>query len=172
MKGLRDSLRATEPSKHIMVLRLVAAVPLIAIGAGHLVDPEPFVAVLEAAGLPLVGVSSVMAPVVEIVAGLLLLLGLYARIGGALATSTMMAALYAHAVIDPSALPESVAMPPIVLPLAVLVAAIYVTGRGAGAWSLDRSAREMKLEEGGSTSASATSATDSPLSPEASTNGA
>jgi len=137
MFEILEKLRLTDSSRHVVVPRLIAAVPLIAIGVGHFADPKTFVAILEAAGLPFVSLSAVAAPAAEILAGVLLLLGLHARLGGVIASSTMMAALFAHAVVAPNALPLGVAMPPVALPLAVLAASLYVTWRGAGAWSLD-----------------------------------
>jgi len=137
MSTILNTLRANDGSKIMIAARLIAALPLIAIGIGHLFDRGSFAAMLEAASIPMPGLNTVLAPTVEIVAGALLLLSLFARLGGLMALSTMAVALYSHAVIDPAALPEGVMMPPLVLPLAVLAAAALVSWRGAGAFSLD-----------------------------------
>lgn len=137
MNDLINCLRKTNDSKITIGPRLIAALPLIAIGIGHLVEPESFRLILDGAGIPMPDINLVIAPVVEVTAGILLLVGLFARAGGLAAASTMLVALYSHAVIDPSTLPETMAMPPIILPLAVLVSAIWVTYTGAGRWSLD-----------------------------------
>lgn len=137
MSPLADGLRQTDHSKLTIVARLVAGLPLLVIGASHFADPAPFVAMLEAAGIPLVGFNAIAAPLAEVLAGVLLLAGLLARLGGLLGASTMVVALYAHLAVNPASLPEGVTMPPIVLPLAVLAGAVYVAWRGAGAFSLD-----------------------------------
>ncbi len=140
MTELITCLRKTNESKVTIGPRLIAALPLIAIGIGHLVDPESFRLILEGSGIPMLEFNLIVAPVVEIAAGTLLLVGLFARAGGLAAASTMLVALYSHAVIDPSTLPETMAMPPIILPLAVLASALWVAYAGAGRWSIDSTA--------------------------------
>ncbi len=137
MSEFINCLRKTNDSKFTIAPRLIAALPLIAIGIGHLVDPGSFRLILDGSGIPMPGVNQIIAPVVEVAAGILLLVGLFARAGGLAAASTMLVALYSHAVIDPSTLPETMAMPPIILPLIVLASALWVAYAGAGRWSLD-----------------------------------
>jgi len=120
-----------------MVARTVAGVPLLGVGLAHALVPDtPMRPLVEAAGIPLAGLVSPVGVAVEIVAGLSLLLGLWARVGGALALPVMLGAVYAHLVIGvwPNG-PEN--EPPIALPIAVLVCAAYVLWRGPGRWSLD-----------------------------------
>lgn len=142
MNDLIRCLRKTNQSKTTIGPRLIAALPLIVIGIGHLVEPESFRHILVGSGIPMPDLNLVVAPVVEVAAGILLLVGLFARVGGLAAISTMVVALYSHAVIDMSVLPEAMAMPPIILPLAVLASAIWVTYTGAGRWSIDSKAQE------------------------------
>ena len=137
MSEFINCLRKTNDSKFTIAPRLIAALPLIAIGIGHLVDPGSFRLILEGAGIPMPELNLIIAPVVEVAAGILLLVGLFARAGGLAAASTMLVALYSHAVIDPSIFPETMAMPPIILPLIVLASALWVAYAGAGRWSLD-----------------------------------
>jgi len=87
--------------------------------------------ILEAAHIPLPALNAVVAPIFEVAAGLMILLGGFARIGAAIAIGTMLVALYAHLTAD---WPDE---PPVVLPVAVLAAAAYVLYQGAGRWSLD-----------------------------------
>lgn len=132
-----DRLRATGPYRHLLLARIVAGVPLLGIGLAHVFAAEaPMRPLVEAAGFPLAAVVSPVAVAIEIVAGLSLLLGLWARVGGILAVPVMLGAVYAHLVIDvwPNG-PEN--EPPLALPIAVMVAAAYVVWRGAGRWSLD-----------------------------------
>lgn len=140
MHELINFFRKTNDSKATIVPRLIAALPLIAIGIGHLVDPDSFRLILDGAGIPMPDINLVIAPVVEVAAGVLLLVGLVARAAGLAAASTMVAALYSHAAIDPLTLPETMSMPPIILPLAVLASAFWVAYAGAGHWSLDSKA--------------------------------
>ncbi len=131
-------IRATGPQRHLLLVRIVAGAPLFGIGLAHVLVPEaPMRPLVEAAGIPLAGLVSPIGVAVEIVAGLSLLLGLWARVGGLLAIPTMLGAIYTHLVIDawPNG-PEN--EPPLALPVAVLLCAAYVVWRGPGRWSFDR----------------------------------
>lgn len=132
-----ERIRATGQYRHTLLLRVVAGVPLLGIGLMHVfVEDAPMRPLVEAAGFPFAAVVSPVGVAIEIVAGLSLLLGLWARVGALLAIPTMLGAIYAHLVIGvwPNG-PEN--EPPLVLPVAVLVCAGYVLWRGAGRWSLD-----------------------------------
>jgi len=131
------ALLSTRPLKHIIVARLIAGLPLVGIGAMHLAGAAPMRPILEAAGIPMPGLNATLAPLMEILAGALLLSGAAARVGAAIAVLSMAVALYAHTVADWQD------EPPVVLPLAVLLAALYVLARGAGAWSVDLGATRM-----------------------------
>ncbi len=125
------ALLSTRPLKHMIVARLIAGLPLVGIGAMHLAGAAPMRPILEAAGIPMPGLNAALAPLMEILAGALLLSGTAVRVGAVIAAISMAVALYAHAVADWQD------EPPVVLPLAVLLAALYVLVRGAGAWSVD-----------------------------------
>jgi len=118
-------------AKHVLFVRVAAAVPLIAIGSMHLTGQAPLRPILEGAGIPFVGFNAEIAPIVEIVAGVSLLLGAFVQLGTVLATVAMLAAFYAHLNFDWAD------EPPVALPLLVLAAALYVLWRGAGAFSVD-----------------------------------
>lgn len=134
--------RATRPHRHIVIARLVAGLPLLAIGLAHvLVADAGMRPLVEAAGLPMAAVLAPLAVAVELVAGVSLLLGAFARLGALLAVPTMAVAVYSHLTIDvwPNGAENE---PPLMLPLAVVAGALYVLWRGAGRWSLDgRTAR-------------------------------
>jgi len=138
----RHRLRATEPSRHLLLPRVIAGVPLLVSGLTHLLVPEaPLRPLVEAAGFPLAAVISPIAVAVKIVAGVSLLLGLWARIAGLVAVPIMLGAIYSHLVIDVWPNAPEMQEPPMVAPVTVLVAAAYVAWRGAGRWSLDRRQR-------------------------------
>ncbi len=133
-----DRIRATGPHRRLLLARIVAGVPLLGLGLAHVVVPEaPMGPLVEAAGIPFAGMVAPVGVALEIVAGLSLLLGLWARIGGLLAIPIMLGAIYAHLVIDvwPNG-PEN--EPPLALPIAVLLCTAYVVWRGPGPWSFDR----------------------------------
>jgi putative oxidoreductase len=132
-----ERIRHTRPYRYTLLLRVVAGVPLLGIGLAHVFAPEaPMRPLVEAAGIPFAAVVAPVAVAIEVVAGLSLLLGLWARIGALLAIPTMLGAVCAHLVIGvwPNG-PEN--EPPIGLPLAVAVCAGLVLWKGAGRWSAD-----------------------------------
>ena len=129
--------------KHLLVFRLIAGLPLLAFGLLHLINPASFREILVASALPAVEFNLIAAPLAEVAAGILLLSGLYARVGGLLGMATMVVAIYATVVLaglDPAQLPAGVQavpeVPPVPIPAAVLLASVYVAWRGSGAWSL------------------------------------
>jgi putative oxidoreductase len=137
-----DRLRDTAPYRHLLLPRILAGVPLFGIGLSHIFVPEAAMRpMIEAAGFPFPALVAPLGVAVQIVAGLSLLLGLWARIGRLLGVLFTLGAIYAHVVIDvwPGQMPSG---PPDALPVIVLVSAAYVLWRGAGRWSLDRRATE------------------------------
>lgn len=135
-----DRLRATGTQRHLIVPRVIAGVPLLTTGLAQALVPEADLrALVDAAGFPLAPLITPIGIGVKIVAGVLLLLGAWARVAGAAAVPIMLAALYAHRVID--VWPNGPEMePPLVAPISVLLGGAYVAWRGAGRWSLDRRA--------------------------------
>lgn len=138
-----DRLRATGPQRHLILPRLIAGVPLLTTGLAQALVPEADLrALVDAAGFPFAAVITPVGVSVKIVAGVLLLLGAWARIAGAVAVPIMLGALYAHMVID--VWPNGPEMePPLVAPISVLLGSAYVVWRGAGRWSLDRRSATM-----------------------------
>ncbi|MEM1177582.1 MAG: DoxX family protein [Acidobacteriota bacterium] len=124
-------LRQTSPAKHLAVLRLVAAVPLIGIGAQHILGTAPMLPILEGAQFPLAAFFAVLVPWLEIIAGVGLVLGFFARPAALTALVIMGAAVYAHAVHD------WVDEPVIILPLAVAICCAQILWGGAGGFSID-----------------------------------
>jgi putative oxidoreductase len=126
---------------HTLVPRAIVAVPLIAIGAQHLTGAAPIGPIIEAAGLPVPGLNAALAPVAEVLAGVLVAMGLVTRIGAFLALGAMLVAIYSHAVIDVWPITDDAGAslePPVVLPIAIGLAAGYLIFRGGGRFSIDR----------------------------------
>ena len=135
MSKLLRRLQHTSENRRDAILRIFGGVPLLLFGAMHLIDPEPFRQMLEASGLPFVELNLIAAPLTEVAAGLLLISGYLARLGGLFGATTMIAAAYATVIL--ARLGSGPEVPPLALPVAVLAISAYVLWRGAGAWSLD-----------------------------------
>jgi uncharacterized membrane protein YphA (DoxX/SURF4 family) len=135
MSSLIEQIRQTDTSKRVAVLRILAGLPLVIFGAMHLADPGSFRTILEASNVPFIELNLIAAPVTEIVAGLFLITGYLARLGGLGGAVTMLAAAWSTAIL--AGIPTAPEVPPMPLPLAVLAISTYVLWRGAGGWSLD-----------------------------------
>ena len=141
---MTHALTKTTSAKHPIVLRVIAGAPLLAFGIMHLSGAAPMRPLIEAAGLPMPGITATMGTLTQILAGLLLLAGAFVRVGGAIAILNMLAALYTHIQIPNDAwpIPVDTAPNPEPLPLMGLAAVIiivsaYLLYKGAGAWSVD-----------------------------------
>ncbi len=136
------TLIRTGPLKAMIVPRVLAGLPLVGLNLMHLTGAAPLRPILEGAGIPLPGLNAVVAPVFGLLAGLMLLSGGLARVGGVIAIGTMSAAVYTHLVHDWTD------EPPVALPIVVMLAAAVVVWKGAGAWSVDRKMQEGKGASG------------------------
>ncbi len=134
-----DNLRETSRDRVGGVLRILVGLVFVMAGILKVLVPslgQAFSGQLEAAGIPLHGLVLYTFPIVEMVLGILLLVGLHARISAALAAASMAVATYVHIVIDdPSLFPLQPVEP--IGPLVLLAMLIYTVIRGAGAWSID-----------------------------------
>jgi uncharacterized membrane protein YphA (DoxX/SURF4 family) len=128
-------LRQTKPRKIMLLPRLVAGVPLVAFSAMHFMNPEHFRSILTAAGVPMVDVNVWAASSAEMLGGLLLLTGFFARLGGILGIGTMAPAILAT--VRLAGLASAPKVPPLPLPILVLLASATVLVLGGGAWSAD-----------------------------------
>jgi uncharacterized membrane protein YphA (DoxX/SURF4 family) len=128
-------LQQTTPQKIILVLRLLAGVPLVVFSAMHFMNPGHFRDILTAGGMPMVEVNVWAASSAEMLGGVLLLTGFFARVGGMLGIGTMVPAILTT--IRLANLPDAPMVPPLPLPIVVLVASTVVLVLGGGAWSWD-----------------------------------
>ncbi len=91
---------------------------------------------LTQANIPFYTFNFWVVPIVEIVIGSLLVLGLFARVGGLVVMGIMTVATYVHLTVnDPTLFPLQPKEP--IIPLIVFVLSGYVLWRGGGAWSMD-----------------------------------
>ena len=118
-------------------------------GIMHLTGAMPMKPLVEAAGLPMPAITAIIAPLAQILAGLLLLSGAFARVGAVVAIATMLGALITHmkipndqwptpSEIDPAIMapgPEPTFM--MALAAIIILTAAFVIFKGAGAWSVD-----------------------------------
>ena len=119
-------------SKLLIVVRLLAAAPLLGIGIQHITGAAPMLPILEGAGFPQPELGAQFAPMIEVLAGGLLLLGLFARLGALLALGSMAGAVYAHLNFDWEGEPS------IALPVGVIVCAAIVLVAGPGSMVLGK----------------------------------
>jgi uncharacterized membrane protein YphA (DoxX/SURF4 family) len=97
---------------------------------------EAFFGQLVASGIPLVWLMKWVVPIVEIAAGLALLVGAFARVVALVIIGIMSVAAYVHLVVDdPTMFPLQPNEP--VVPLAVMAMAGYLIWRGGGSGSVD-----------------------------------
>ena len=136
-----DRLRKTSNDKIGGVLRLLLGVVFFLAGILKIIIPSldlAFSGQLIAANIPLQGIVLLTFPIVEMVLGVLLVVGFHARLSAAAAAVSMVVATYVHlAVEDPSLFPLQPVEP--IGPLVLLAMAIYVLWRGGGTWSIDLS---------------------------------
>jgi len=84
MSTALQSVRRTRPLKHVLIARLIAGFPLLGLNIMHLIGAAPLRPILDAANIPMPGINTILAPVLGVLAGLLLLSGAFARIGAAI----------------------------------------------------------------------------------------
>ena len=134
-----DSLRNTSRDRLGGTQRILVGFLFFMAGILKVVAPsleKAFSGQLVAANIPLQEFVLYAFPVIEMVLGILLLVGFHARISASVAAASMAVATYVHIVIgDPSLFPLQPVEP--IGPLVLLAMLIYTVIRGAGAWSID-----------------------------------
>ena len=132
-------IRQTSHNKVATTIRWFLAIMFVMTGVMKLVVPalaEAFSGQLIASGLPLYTVSLWTVPFVEISVGIVMALGLYARLAALVIIAIMTVATYVHIVVaDPSLFPLQPSEP--IIPLGVIILCFYVIWKGAGAVSSD-----------------------------------
>ncbi len=136
------SIRKTTNDKLAGGVRLFLAVLFVMTGMMKLVVPilaEAWSGQLLASGLPFYELSRWSVPFVEILVGIVLGVGLFARLAALVVVGIMAVATYVHVVVDdPSLFPLQPSEP--IIPLAVIAMCAYLLWRGGGAWSKDLAA--------------------------------
>ena len=135
MMQLIQRLQQTTPRKIMLLPRLLAGAPLVVFSAMHFMNPQHFRDILTAGGVPMVEESVWAASSAEMLGGVLLLTGFFARIGGLLGIGTMVPAILTT--VKLASLPDAPKTPPLPVPIMVLLASAVVLVLGGGAWSGD-----------------------------------
>ena len=132
-------LQRTTDNKLAGSIRLLLAVLFVMTGTMKLVVPmlaDAWSGQLLASGLPFYELSRWSVPVIEILVGFVLGVGLYTRPAATVVIGIMTVATYVHVVVDdPSLFPLQPSEP--IIPLAVIAMCVYLLWRGGGSWSKD-----------------------------------
>ena len=133
------TIRRTANEKLLGATRILLGVIFISTGSMKFLVPmlwEAWSGQLARAGIPFQTLNLYFVPVAEMLIGVLLLLGVFARLGALVAIPMMIVATYVHVVVnDPNLFPLQPEEP--FIPIVVLALSGYVLWRGAGSWSLD-----------------------------------
>ncbi len=135
-------IRTTADNKMAGSIRLMLVALFLMTGAMKLVVPmlaEAWSGQLLAAELPFYSLTRWAVPFLEMFLGVLLLLGVFARVAVLMVIGIMLVATYVHLVVDdPLLFPLQPSEP--IIPIVVIAASGYILWRGAGTWSLDLAA--------------------------------
>lgn len=136
---LPKAIRSITDDRILGILRLLLGGLFVMTGLMKLFVPmlgEAFSGQLLAANIPFYTFNVWFVPVTEVVVGVLLLLGLFSRVGGLVVINMMLVATYVHLVVNnPALFPLQPEAP--IIPLGTIAVAAYVVWRGGGAWSMD-----------------------------------
>ncbi len=140
-----SELRHTSDNKLAGGLRILLGLLFVMTGTMKLVVPmlaEAWSGQLLAAQLPLYEVNVRLVPFVEMVVGVVLLVGYHARLASLVVIGIMAVATYVHVVVDdPSLFPLQPSEP--VIPVVVIMMSAYLLWKGGGAGSVDLKTREQ-----------------------------
>ncbi|HRQ42088.1 MAG TPA: DoxX family protein [Chloroflexota bacterium] len=133
------AIRHTGHDKILGSVRIALGILFLMTGLMKLFVPElraAFSGQLTAADIPFHSLNMWLVPMMETAVGLLLLYGLFSRIGALVVIGLMFVAAYVHLVVsDPALFPLQPTEP--IIPILAIGAAVYVLWRGGGAWSAD-----------------------------------
>jgi len=142
MPSVLTKIQQTSPFPWVIALRVIAGGIFVAMGAlPKFTDEtaqENVTKMLELGNMPAPGTFIYLVALGELIAGLLMLSGLLARIGGGLGVLLMLGALYTHLSVDFTQLPHPDQVPPHPMPVITILLSAAVTILGGGRWSVDR----------------------------------
>ena len=132
-------VRTTQSDGVARVIRVALGILFVMTGVMKLVVPmltAAWAGQLAAANIPLPELNRWVVPFIEMGVGVALLVGFYTRITTLLILNIMAVATYVHLVVhDPTLFPLQPAEP--IIPIVVMLLAVYVLVKGGGSGSLD-----------------------------------
>ena len=132
-------LRQTIPNEYLGVIRIMLGIIFLMTGTMKITMADFGVAwsvQLIEAEIPLYTFNYWFVPILEILLGVILLIGYYSRIGALLVLPIMLVAIYVHLTVsNPAAFPAQPQEP--YVPIAVIIMALIVIKKGGGNWSMD-----------------------------------
>ena len=134
-----QSIRSTRDDRVAAWIRIALGILFVMTGVMKLVVPTlgaAFAGQLAGADIPLQNLNRWIVPFIEIGVGGTLLVGYHTRIATLLVFGIMIVATYVHVVVDdPSLFPLQPEQP--IIPVVVMIMAVYVLLRGGGSGSSD-----------------------------------
>ena len=129
----------TSESIRLGLLRFVVALVILMAGLMKLVVPEMIAAFheqLKVIDPPLIDKLRLIIPILEIIIGYLLLIGMHTRLSAIASIVIMLAAIYIHMIVkDPALFPLLPGKP--VIPIIMIALCLVLVVFGAGKWSKD-----------------------------------
>ncbi len=134
------TLNSTTHNIKAGIIRLFLGGMFCMTGIMKLVIPslgDAFAGQLQAASIPFQAFNMWFVPIIEMILGIALIVGLMSRLGALALIGLMAVATYVHLVVDDSSLfPLQPEMP--IMPIIVIVLSVYLLVAGGGAWSRDQ----------------------------------
>ncbi len=139
MGAFLSGVRHTSCSSSTGICRALLGLLFLSTGVMKFAVPSlrnAFAGQLTEAGLPFHSLNMWLVPLLAVVLGAMLIVGLYSRVASLVAILMMMVATYVHLVVDnPDLFPLQPEAP--IIPLVTILLCSYVFWAGGGLWSLD-----------------------------------
>jgi putative oxidoreductase len=139
MGALLSRLRHTSCSRAVGLCRASLGLLFLSTGVMKFAVPSlrnAFSGQLTEAALPFHSVNMWLVPLVEVVIGGMLVVGLFGRVASLVAIVMMIVATYVHLVVhNPELFPLQPEAP--VIPLVTILFCLFVLWAGSGSWSID-----------------------------------
>jgi putative oxidoreductase len=140
------NIQATTNNRAAGAVRILLGIMFLMTGLMKFFVPmlrDAFHGQLTQAGIPLVELNMWLVPGVEVVVGLMMLIGIYSRLACILIIGTMLIATNVHLVVhDPALFPLQPTQP--IIPFVVNLMSLYILWVGGGSWSKDLKFSETK----------------------------
>ncbi len=143
-----ETMRGTKNEKTLGVIRIFIGMMFFSTGIMKFLVPmlwNAWSGQLTQANIPLYNFNLWFVPIVEMITGITLAVGFFARAGAIVVMVMMLVATYVHLVVDdPTLFPLQPEDP--IIPLITLAMAGYILWRGSGAWSMDLKSTQEEHE--------------------------